>query len=159
MAKKNILDLILTTINDVQKRNAANPREETADPTVFDLIKSKLQNLDQKSRQKRAEKGKSPDSILDLIRQQIEGARTENKADPNVRTAPDSVFDNIIKKVGDRSNRRASSGLRRIVEEYNLDVSRVPREVLQQVQQKIVAEQKNFDQQFAQAIHNLTQKY
>jgi hypothetical protein len=46
MAKNNIFDVILKTINEVQQKNQRNPREETADPTVFGLIKGKLQNLD-----------------------------------------------------------------------------------------------------------------
>jgi len=60
MAKKNIFDMILNTINEVQTKNKTNPNVETADPTVFDLIKNKLQNLDEKNRAKRTQRGKSP---------------------------------------------------------------------------------------------------
>lgn len=49
MAKKNIFSMILNTINDVQTRNQKDPKVETADPTVFDLIKNKLQNLNEKN--------------------------------------------------------------------------------------------------------------
>ena len=155
MAKKNILEMILNTINDVQQKNQANPRVETADPNVFDLIKGKLQQFDEKNRAKRVQKGKSPTSVLDLIREQIEGARKENAADPNTKTAPSSVFDNILKKIDERPKRQASSGLRKIVEDYNLDVTRLPRETVAQIQQKYIQDRKKFDQQYAQAIHDL----
>lgn len=38
MAKKSIFDMILNTINDVQTKNQADPKVETADLTIFDLI-------------------------------------------------------------------------------------------------------------------------
>ena len=159
MAKRNILDAILNTINEVQQKNRANPNEETADPTVFDLIKNKLQNLDERNRAKRKAKGKSPVSFLDRIRQEIESAKRENKKDPNVTTAPGSVFENILKKIDQRPKRQASSGLRKIVEDYNLDISAVPREIIQQVQDKYLADRKKFDHQYAQALHDLIRQY
>ena len=159
MAKQNIIDLIMNTINDVQQKNKRNPREETADPNVFDLLRGKLQELDEKTRQKRTSRGKSPESILDRIRKEIEGTRRKNKRDQNVPTAPSSVFDNIIKKIDDRPRRQASSGIRKIVEEYNLDVSRLPQEVLRQVQDRYINDRKNFDKQYAQAIFDLIKKY
>lgn len=159
MAKRNILDAILNTINEVQQKNKANPLEETADPNVFDLLKNKLQNLDEKNREKRAAKGKSPVSILDRIKNEIEGARKENKKDPNVKTAPKSIFENILKRIDQGPKRQASSGLRKIVEDYNLDVSKLPQDVVRQIQEKYVADRKNFDKQYAQALHDLTKKY
>lgn len=159
MANGKILNMILKTITDVQAKNKANPNEETADPNVFDLLKGKIQQLDEKNKAKRVSKGKSPASILDLIKKEIQGARRENKKDPNVATAPKSVFDQILKKVDAAPARQASSGLRKIVEDYNLDVSRLPREVVSQVQAKYVQDRKQFDQQYAQALHDLIKKY
>ena len=159
MAKNNILEMILNTINDVQKKNKANPNEETADPNVFDLLKSKLQQLDAKTKAKRVAKGKSPVSILDQIKKEIIGVRRQNKRDPKIKTAPPSVFDNILKRVDQRPQRQASAGLRKIVEDYNLDVSRLPKNVVQQVQQKYIADRKAFDKQYAQALHDLIRKF
>ncbi len=159
MAKKNIFDMILNTINDVQTRNQKNPNVETADPTVFDLIKNKLQNLDEKNRAKRTQRGKSPVSILDRIRKEIEGARRENKRDKNVPTADKSIFDNILKKIDSGKKIQASSGIRKIIEDYNLNASKLPQDVINQVQQKYMADRKNFDQQYAQALHDLIKKY
>ena len=159
MAKQNLFDVILKTISQVQQKNAANPNEQTADPTVFGLIKDRLSNLDQKSRTNRAARGKSPMTILDRIRKEIEGARRENKKDPKVETAPKSVFDNILKQIDQRPVRQASSGLKKIVEDYNLNVSRLPQEVVQQVRSKYQNDRKQFDKQYAQAIHDLIKKY
>lgn len=159
MSASKVLDTILKTINDVQKQNKANVNEPTADKTVFDMLKNKLKDIDTKSKQKRVAKGKSPESILDLIKKEIEGVRKENKRDSNVATAPKSVFDKIIKKVEAPRQRQASTGLRKIVEDYNLDVSRLPREVIQQVQQQYIKDRAGFDRQFAKALHDLTKRY
>lgn len=159
MANGKIFEAILKTINQVQNQNKANPKEETADPNLFDLLKGKIKDLDDKNRNKRAARGKSPKSILDLIKKEIEGVKRQNKKDPNVATAPKSVFDNILKKVNARPQRQASQGIRRIVEDYNLDVRRLPQNVIQQVQQQYVNDRKNFDKQYAQAIHDLIKKY
>ena len=159
MAKQNLIDVILKTINQVQQRNAANPNEPTADPTVFDLIKDKLHKLDQKSRDNRTNRGKSPVTILDRIRKEIEGARRENKKDPKIETAPKSVFDEIFKKIDQRPARQASTGLKKIVEDYNLNVTRIPNDVLQQVQHKYLQDRQQFDKQFAQALYDLSRRY
>ena len=159
MAKQNIFDVILKTINDVQAKNRANPREETADSSVFDLLKEKLLVLDQKSKAKRVQRGKSPSSILDLIKKEIEGARRQNKRDPNVKTAPGSVFDNILWKVDERPKRQASNGIRQIVTDYNLDVSRLPQQVIQQLQHNYIKDRRNFDQQYAKMIGDLIRRY
>ena len=155
----NILGTILKTINQVQAQNKANPNEPTADQNVFDLLKSKLNNLDQKTKAKRIAKGKSPHGILDLIKNEIQGAQKENQKDPNVETAPSSIFDKLLKKVEEPQRRQASSGLRKIVEDYNLDVSKLPREVVAQVQQKYIQDRKAFDKQYAQALYDLSKQY
>jgi len=156
---KNILETILQTINDVQSKNAASKKEPTADPSIFDMLKKGLQKVDTKSREKRVQKGKSPESILDMIRGQIEGVRKTNKKDPNVKTAPKSIFDELLKKVNKAPKRVAKSGLQRIVNEYGINVNRVPKKVLQDVQQKIMKDQQKFDRQYAKAIADLARRY
>jgi len=156
---KNILDVLLKTINDVQAKNAANPKEPTADPSIFDLLKKGLSKVDNKSREKRIKKGKSPESILDLIRGQIEGVKKQNKKDPNVETAPSSIFDELLKKVNKKPQRAANSGLKRIIDEYGINVSRVPNNVLKDVQRKMMSDQKKFDNQYANALAELARRY
>ena len=94
-----------------------------------------------------------------LIRKEINGARRENKKDPNVATAPKEVFDNILRKVDESPRRQASVGLRKIVQDYNLDVGRLPKEAIQQIQSQYVLDRKKFDTQYAKAIHDLIKKY
>jgi hypothetical protein len=159
MAKQSIFDVIMKTIGDVQSKNQANPNEPTADPSIFDLLKEKLGELDNKSREKRTNRGKSPISILDRIKKEIDAARRSNAKDPNVETAPKSVFENLLKKIEDGPKRQASTGVRKIVEDYNLDVSKLPQEVFQQVQKKYQQDRKAFDKQYAQAIYDLARKY
>jgi len=158
MAKNNILNVILKTINDVQQKNKANPNEPTADPNVFDLLKNKINHLNEKNRAKRVAKGKSPVSILDRIKKEIEGARRENKKDPNVETAPSSIFDKIIKKVEQSQARPASTGIRRVLEQYNLDVSNLPTEMVKEIQSRYSTDLKKLDNEYAKAINQLIKR-
>lgn len=158
MAKANILEVILKTINDVKQKNANNPRQETAHPNVFDLIKDKISGLDKKVQENRAKKGKSPISILDLLKGQIEAARQHNQSDPETPTADSNIFDSIIKKVEEKPKRTASAGVRRIIEEYNLDVSGLNRNTLQQIQQQYDQELRALGQKYAQGIQDLVNR-
>lgn len=152
----NVLDVILKTIEDVQNKNQRNPRQETADPSIFDLIKKEVAKLDGKVKNNELQKGKrNPKSILDMIRDGIEGVRKENKKDPNVPTAPKTVFDDLLKKVDRRPQRQASAGIKRVIEEYNLDISRLHPDMIRQIQAKYQNDMKNMNQQYAQAIYNL----
>ncbi len=155
MAKANILEVILKTINDVKQKNANNPRQETAHPNVFDLIKDKIGSLDQKLQDKQVAKGKKPVSILDLIKGQIEAARQHNQQDPKTPTANSNIFDSILKKVEQKPKRAASTGIKRIIEEYNLDASRLNRATLQQIQQQYDADLRALGQKYAQGISDL----
>ena len=158
MAKANILEVILKTINDVKQKNANNPKQETAHPNVFDLIKDKIGGLDKKIQENRAKKGKSPVSILDLLKNQIEAARQHNQKDPVTPTADSNIFDSIIKKVEEKPKRTASAGVRRIIEEYNLDVSGLNRNTLQQIQQQYDSELRALGQKYAQGIQDLVNR-
>jgi hypothetical protein len=152
----NVLEVILKTIEDVQNKNQRDPRQETADPSIFDLIKKEVAKLDSKVKNNELQKGKrNPKSILDMIRDGIDGVRKENKKDPNVPTAPKTVFDDLLKRVDRRPKRQASAGIKRVIEEYNLDISRLHPDMIRQIQAKYQADMKNMNQQYAQAIYNL----
>ena len=151
-----MLEVILKTIEDVQNKNQRDPRQETADPSIFDLIKKEVAKLDSKVKNNELQKGKrNPKSILDMIRDGIDGVRKENKKDPNVPTAPKTVFDDLLKRVDRRPKRQASAGIKRVIEEYNLDISRLHPDMIRQIQAKYQADMKNMNQQYAQAIYNL----
>ncbi len=156
----NILDVILNTINDVQKKNQKNPNVDTADSTVFDLLRDKISDLNGKQQQHQMQKGrKNAKSILDILKDGIEGARKQNKKDPNVATAPKSVFDDILKKVDQGPARQASTGIKKIIEEYNLDTRRIPTNMLQEIQAQFLKDSQKLKQQYAQGIFDLTKKY
>lgn len=155
----NILDVILKTVKEVQTSNRQDKNVTTADKSVFDLLKDQLKNLDGKVQNNQAQHGKrSPKSVLDMIKDGIEGVRKQNRKNPKVETADKSIFDQIMKKVEAPQQRQAASGLKKIVQEYNLDVSQVPKEVLQQVQAQYQTDRKKFDHQYAQAIFDVIKK-
>ena len=160
MAKAgDIFNVILKTIDDVQKKNKASKTQETASSNVFDLIKEKLGDLDTKVKNNRVKKGKSPVSILELIKNQIQAAQRQNKKDPDVATADSAIFDSIIRKVEEAPKRVASTGLKRIVENFHLDISNVDPIILKQVQEQYNTDLKKMDQQYAEAMHKLIQRY
>lgn len=152
----NILDILKKTIEDVQVKNQKDKNVETADPSIFDLLRSEVTKLDHKHQNKQMQKGKrNPKSILDMIKDGIDGVRKQNKKDPNIATAPKSVFDDLIKKIGQKQQKLASTGLKKIVEDYNLNIEGMPNEVLNQIQTQYQDDLKKFNHQYASAIHNL----
>ncbi len=156
----NILDVILKTINDVQQKNKQSNNTATADPSVFDLLREKIGEIDTKHQNNQMQKGrKNPKSILDIIKNGIEGARKENKKDPNVETAPSSIFDDILKKVDQGPKRQASTGIKKIIQDYNLDVSKIPSNMLQEIQGQFEQDSQKLKQQYAQGIFDLTKKF
>lgn len=152
----NVLDVILKTIEDVQQKNKNNPNEPTAAKSVFDLLKKEIGKLDSKIQNKEMQKGKrNPKSILEMIRDGIEGVRKQNAKDPKVKTAPKSVFDELKKHLEKKPQRQANAGIRRIIEDYNLDVRGVPQDVMRQIQDKYSQDFQHLNKQYAQAIHQM----
>jgi len=159
MSLSKILGTILKTIDDVQKKNKKNPKEETANKTIFSMLKSKIRELDEKTKEQRVAKGKSPESILDLIKKEIEGVKKLNKNDPNQKTAPKSIFDSILKKVEAPRQRQASTGLKKIVLDYNLDTTNVPQDAMDKVQKEYVKQRKKFDNEIARSLNKIIKSY
>lgn len=155
----NLLETILKTIQTVENKNKKSKTEETADPAVFDLLRKKVGELSEKQESGTLQKGKrKPKSILDLVLDTVNGAKKENKKDPNVPTAPKSVFDQILNKVEQKQTKVASTGLKKIVEDYNLDVGKLPQEVLQQIQAQYQKDVAEVNQKYAQGLHDLIKK-
>jgi len=158
MADGKILNMILKTINDVQKKNKASAKEQTADPNIFDFLREKLGDLDGKVQEKRTKKGKSPVNILDLIKNQIEAAKKHNQKDPDTPTADPVIFDRILNKIEEKPKKVASKGIKRIIENYHLDVSNVSVDILKQVQAQYDTDLRRIDQQYAEAINKVIQR-
>jgi len=151
----NILDILSKTIEDVQRKNAKDPKVQTADPSIFDLLRKEVNKIDSKVQGKQARKGKTPKSIFDMIKDGIEGVQKRNRKDPNVETAPKSVFEDILNKVQKKPVKQANSGLGKIIQDYRLDIRGLSPQVLQQVQQRYFEDLQNFNKQYANAINNL----
>jgi len=90
-----------------------------------------------------------------MIKDGIEGVQKRNRKDPNVETAPKSVFEDILNKVQKKPVKQANSGLGKIIQDYRLDIRGLSPQVLQQVQQRYFEDLQNFNKQYANAINNL----
>ena len=157
MANGKLLETILKTVLSTQKKNASNPKQQTADPNVFDLIKDKLQDA-QSNHQSGGSTSKPAGNIFDLIKKAVKSAKRENKKDPNIETADPDIFDNILKKVEQKEKQKVATGLKRVIEDYNLDVSGLPAEAMQQIQTEYTQAQKKLDEDFANGIYKLIKR-
>jgi len=155
---KKFLELVKVAVGEIQKKNAANPREKTADPAVFNLLDGKLKDVENILNQVRKGKGKAPLNIVDLIKNQVLAAQTENKNDKKVETAPGSVFDQILKKVDARDKRRATVSIKNVIEDYNLDVSNVPSSTLREVQASYLKDLKKINDKYANGLNDLNNR-
>lgn len=152
----NVFDVILKTINDVQQKNQKSKQVETADPSIFDLIKNEVSKIDQKHQNNEVQKGRrSPKSILDMIKDGIEGAKKQNRKDPNVATAPGSVFDDILNKIEQKPQRQAVAGIKKIAQDYNLDISMLPAQMLNQIQNSYKNDVHRLDKEYATNMFKL----
>lgn len=152
---KKFLELVKVAVGEIQKKNANNPREKTADPAVFNLLDGKLKNIENIINQVRTNKGQAPLNIVDLIKNQVQDTQTENRNDKNVETAPGSVFDSILKKVDARDNRRAKVSIKNIVEDYNLNVSNIPSQTLRDIQASYIKDMKKINDKYAKGLNDL----
>jgi hypothetical protein len=80
------------------------------------FIHEPVNDLSQKDRNKQVAKGNEPKSFMDLIRNGIDHVKKQNNDDPNVKTAPQDIFNRIKQRIDERPQRRASKGLKRIVQ-------------------------------------------
>ncbi|MFK7904537.1 MAG: hypothetical protein AB8B69_05410 [Chitinophagales bacterium] len=155
---RNFFDVIKNTIEVIQQTNRDNPREETAEPTVFDLIKEKIQQAESKRNAKRVEQGKKPSSILDLIKDKIEEARGENRDNPDQKTAPPSIFDKLQKKVELKEKRRTNASLRTVIEDYGLDISGMHQNSVRQIQDQYRIDIQKVNKHYAHMLHDMANK-
>lgn len=87
--------LITQAIKKVQENNHKNPNVKTADTSVFDKLKDKLDQAKAKAGDRNEGRG----GLFDQLRNRIDETRKENEADPNVETADASVFDDMQKEL------------------------------------------------------------
>jgi len=89
--------LITQAVKKVQENNRNNPDVETADESVFDKLKDKIDQ----AKAKAGDRDRGRGGLFDQLRDRIEDTRKENEADPNVNTADPSVFDDMQRELAE----------------------------------------------------------
>ena len=165
MSKPNLIDLLKGTLQEIQNSNRNNPNQQTADPTIFDFLKDKLAEVNQKTQTNIETKDGGNVGIFDLILDKLSSAQKENRDNPNVQTAPESIFDMLKEKVNQqrqhtqqRQQHRAQESIEDIIHQYNLDVRNISHRDLQDIQNKYVQENTALDRKYAQFIHQLNNR-
>jgi|GEM_PF-533666 len=146
----NIIEVLLKEIGKVQQKNKANPKEETADSSVFDILREKVQEVGNKSA-KAGTRGQQPKNILDMLKTVVDKVRRGNKKDPNVPTAPGSIFDKVKEKVEAAPKKEAQRGIKRIAQEYNLDLSILPAELIEDINLEYKDDLEALNKKYAEA--------
>ncbi len=150
-----VLDFIAKAIQEAQNKNRNNPNEETAHSSIFDMIKGKVQEVQQNKHQQ--QRGGQPTSIIDLIKDKVEEARQQNQKDPNVKTAPGSVFDMIKNQVDGFRQQGSQHAFGSLLDEYNLDLSRLDKNAVQQIHHSFMRDRERLRQTYALKIREITQ--
>ncbi len=161
MSKPNILDLLKGTLQELQNNNN-NPNGSQADPSIFDFLKGKLKDVDAKTKTNIQDKNGNNVGIFDVILDQLNGAQAENRNNPNVKTAPSSIFDMLKEKVNQQktqvqkhNQQRAQDSISDVIHQFNIDVRNLDRNTLQQIQNQYLKDNDEMDKKYAQYIHNL----
>jgi hypothetical protein len=162
MSKPNIMDLLRSTLQEIQNTNQNEQNAPKADPSIFDFLKEKLSDVDQKTKTNIQDKSGNNVGIFDLILDKLTNAQKENQENPNVQTAPGSIFDMLREKVTEqkqhteqRNEQRAQESIGDIIHQYNIDVSNISQNALQQIQLQYVKDNAEMDKKYAQYIYNL----
>lgn len=91
-----LANLLQTAVKRVQESNRNNPDVRTADSSIFDKLKDKLEDV--KNNVGPRKRGEST-NLLDQLRNRIDEVKRNNEADPNVDTADNSVFDDMKREL------------------------------------------------------------
>ena len=104
----NLFDIIKKfgeKVADAQQNNRESQTEKTADGSVFDDIRSRMEKMNEKDHAE-AESSRSP---FDIFKSEIEDVQTKNRENPNVETAEPSVFDKMRAEI-ERMEAEAKTG-------------------------------------------------
>jgi len=89
----NFVPVLKTILNKVLDSNRDDPQVKTADPVVFKELEKKFETIEPLQTEKRE------DDIIDIMRKKVEEAKVENEVNPDVETAPSSVYENIMREL------------------------------------------------------------
>lgn len=90
----NLKHLFETILHNVSKKNEADENVKTADPKVFEAVKKKVETSEHN-----LPTGGRRSEVFDDYMEKILQAKDENIADPEVETADNSVFDDLLKEI------------------------------------------------------------
>ena len=104
----NLFDIIKKfgqRVAEAQQDNRESQTEKTADGSVFDDIRSRIDNMNKRD-QAEAESSRSP---FDDFKRELDEVQTHNRENPNVETAESSVFDKMRAEI-ERMEAEAKAG-------------------------------------------------
>ncbi len=84
----SLFNVLKHLIQNTQKKNQADPKVETAPPSVFENMAKKVQEAEQSETS-------NPGDLMDMFEKHMGSVKQENEADPNVATADSSVFSDM----------------------------------------------------------------
>lgn len=100
----NFVPVLKTILKKALETNRDDPQVKTADPVVFKELEKKFETVEPLQKENREE------DILDMMRKRVEEAKVENEVNPEVETAPRSVYENIMKELEKLKNQSAQAG-------------------------------------------------
>lgn len=89
----NFVPVLANILKKAIQTNEADPNVKTAEPVVFEELKKKFEKVEPLQKENRE------DDILEMMRKGVEEAKVENEANPDVETAPRSVYENILREL------------------------------------------------------------
>jgi len=90
----NLYNAFKNLIRVVKAKNAANKDVKTAEPSVFEEVQKKVENL-----KAEPSRPKTRADIIKEYRDKVREAQIENEADPQVETAHTSVYDDLMEEL------------------------------------------------------------
>jgi len=100
----NFVPVLANILKKALDTNRDDPEVKTADPVVFEELKKKFEKVEP------LQKDNREDDILEMMKKRVEEAKVENEVNPEVETAPRSVYENIMKELEKLKNQSTGSG-------------------------------------------------
>lgn len=99
----NFVPVLANILKKALETNKEDPEVKTADPVVFEELKKKFEKVEP------LQKDNREDDILEMMKKRVEEAKVENEVNPEVETAPRSVYENIMKELEKLKNQSSQS--------------------------------------------------
>ncbi len=156
MAKNQLLfDLIKGAIDTTQQRNRENPNQKTAAESIFNLLRDKVNDMQQNAANG---KGSGKKSLIDLFQKTVQDVRQQNKANPNEDTAPKSLFNQIVKTVDQYRGGNGKMEFSGLIQEYNVDTRNISPSALKEIKKEFVLEKRALHKKYARLLQRFNQR-